>query len=350
MLKRTFLEDIMQGKIILKTPKLKLPRLPKLKMPSSKVGTLLASLLVIAKIAKLPTVISAGIMLWFYAQKFGWKLAAISVFFLMAHEYGHLYAAKKVGIPTTNAIFIPFVGALIGFKKAPKNAKEEAFIAYMGPLVGALAVLITAVPMYFITHEEFWLVSMMMGTGLNLFNLIPVSPLDGGRIVSAVSIKFWAIGFLIIVAFAIIFKTFILFLVIFMAGLELYFLVMTRKKYKKAELNALKAKRHTKGYIRETKRITKKRFEQIEELEQRISGMSNEERFRNDLNRFREEYSNSTDYLDAHLNKIENFLSEVKGKRNYYNTDAKTKYQVALIYVALLGSLGSCFWYCITLL
>lgn len=340
----------MHEKTVLKTPKLKLPQLPKLKMPSGKIGALLASLLVIAKVAKLPTVISAGIMLWFYAQKFGWKLAVISVFFLMAHEYGHLYAAKKVGIPTTNAIFIPFVGALIGFKKAPKNAKEEAFIAYMGPLVGALAVLLTAVPMYFITHEEFWLVSMMLGTALNLFNLIPVSPLDGGRIVSAVSIKFWSIGFSIVVALAIIFKTFILFLVIFMAGLELYFLVMTRKKYKKAHLNALKAKRVTKGNLRKVKKVNEERFKKLKELEQRISGMSYEEQFQKQLNNFKEEHVIPTDSLETSLNKLEDFLSEIKEKQNYYNTDAKTKYQVALIYLALLGSLGSWFWYCITLL
>ncbi len=97
---------------------------------------------------------------------------------------------EKKGIPTSPAIFIPFMGALIGMKEMPKNAKDEAYIAYMGPLFGLLSFL-PAIPLYIMTKEPFWALVILLGSMINFFNLIPVSPLDGGRIISVVSTKIW---------------------------------------------------------------------------------------------------------------------------------------------------------------
>ena len=69
-----------------------------------------------------------------YAVIYGWQFGVALIYLLFIHEMGHLWAAKRKGIPTSPAIFIPFMGALIGMKEMPKNAKDEAYIAYMGPL------------------------------------------------------------------------------------------------------------------------------------------------------------------------------------------------------------------------
>ena len=108
--------------------------------------------------------------------------------------------------PTSPAIFIPFMGALIGMKEMPKNAKDEAYIAYMGPLFGLLSFL-PAIPLYMITKEPFWALIILLGSMINFFNLIPVSPLDGGRIISVVSTKIWGAGLVLLLGYSIYFKS-----------------------------------------------------------------------------------------------------------------------------------------------
>ena len=93
----------------------------------------------IFKLAKFSTVFSMFLSLGAYAVIYGWQFGVALIYLLFIHEMGHLWAAKRKGIPTSPAIFIPFMGALIGMKEMPKNAKDEAYIAYMGPLFGLLS-------------------------------------------------------------------------------------------------------------------------------------------------------------------------------------------------------------------
>ncbi|WP_019121536.1 site-2 protease family protein [Brevibacillus massiliensis] len=139
------------------------------------------------------TLISMAISLGAYALAFGWKFAAALVYLIFVHEMGHVIAAKQKGIRTSPAIFLPFVGALISLKEQPRDAKTEAYLAYGGPLAGLIAFL-PAVPLYAWTHNPFWGLVIFLGAMLNLFNLLPVSPLDGGRIVSVLSTKIWFFG------------------------------------------------------------------------------------------------------------------------------------------------------------
>lgn len=150
-------------------------------------------LLVILKLAKLGSFLSIFISLGAYAFVYGWKFAVALVYLLYVHEMGHLLAAKKKGIKTSNAIFIPFVGALISLKEEPKNANDEAYLAFAGPLLGTLAFL-PAIPLFFLTESPFWLLVINLGSMINLFNLMPVHPLDGGRIVGVISTKLWIVG------------------------------------------------------------------------------------------------------------------------------------------------------------
>lgn len=150
-------------------------------------------LMVVLKVAKFGTLISMFISLGFYAMVYGWKFAVALVYLIYVHEMGHLIAAKRKGIQTSKAIFIPFVGALISMKQEPKHAKDEAYLAFGGPFLGTIAFL-PAIPIYMMTHEPFWALVITLGGLINLFNMMPVHPLDGGRIVTVISTKLWIPG------------------------------------------------------------------------------------------------------------------------------------------------------------
>ncbi|WJH37037.1 site-2 protease family protein [Paenibacillus sp. CC-CFT747] len=141
------------------------------------------------------TLISMGISLWAYAFLYGWKFAAAVIYLIFVHEMGHVIAARIKGIKTSPAVFLPFVGAFIAMKEQPRDAKTEAFLAYGGPLAGLLSFL-PAVALYEWTKEPFWIVVVFTGALINLFNLLPISPLDGGRIVSVLSTRIWFFGLL----------------------------------------------------------------------------------------------------------------------------------------------------------
>lgn len=160
------------------------------------------------------TFITMGISLWAYAVFYGWKFAVALVYLIFVHEMGHIVAARRKGIPTSPAFFIPFVGALISIKKQPRDAATEAYLAYGGPLAGFIS-FVPAIILYEVNGDPFWALVIYLGALINLFNLIPVSPLDGGRIVSVLSTKIWLAGLLILVGIVILSPSPILFLVLF---------------------------------------------------------------------------------------------------------------------------------------
>lgn len=167
------------------------------------VGSKLSWVLALLKLVKIPTLISMLVMLGTYALLFGWKFAVAVVYLIFVHEMGHLLAAKMKGIETSPAIFIPFVGAAISIKEEQiKDAKTEAFLAYGGPLAGLLSFL-PAIPLFNETGDPLWALIIYLGAFINLFNLIPVSPLDGGRIVTAFSTKVWLLGLVVLLVLAI---------------------------------------------------------------------------------------------------------------------------------------------------
>jgi Zn-dependent protease len=137
------------------------------------------------------------IMIWFYAMQFGWPYATGVVGLIFVHEMGHVIAAKWLGMPVSAPIFIPFVGAYINLKENPRDAWTEALMAYGGPLAGCIGGWVC----FFAALQLHlsWLVAVASTTFvINLFNLIPVPPLDGGRICAAVSTWFWFIGILML--------------------------------------------------------------------------------------------------------------------------------------------------------
>lgn len=147
----------------------------------------------ILQIGKFKTFITMLISIWAYAVFWGWPFAVGFVALLFIHEMGHVIALRMMGIKATAPMFIPFMGAVIGMKQMPDNAFDEAVMAYGGPLLGTIGA-IGCAGAGFMTDDPFWYALAMSGFLLNLFNLLPISPLDGGRIIGAISPKLWIVG------------------------------------------------------------------------------------------------------------------------------------------------------------
>ncbi|MDR1285433.1 MAG: site-2 protease family protein [Campylobacteraceae bacterium] len=128
-----------------------------------------------------------------YSLIFGWKYALGFVLLIFCHEMGHYLAAKKLGLNVGAPTFIPFVGAWIALKEQPLKAEDEAYVGIAGPFVGTIA----AVICYFWalkSESNLFLAISYAGFFINLFNLIPLPPFDGGRITAAISRKMWFVG------------------------------------------------------------------------------------------------------------------------------------------------------------
>lgn len=170
--------------------------------------------------------------IWAYSLFWGWKFALGFVILILLHEFGHLIAARlfrlKVGLP----VFIPFMGALIALKEAPRHAWVEFWIAAGGPIFGGLASL-GCHCIYFATGNEFFSALAYTGYFLNLFNLMPTGFLDGGRMVTALSPWLWLVGILIAGAFAVYRPSFIIFLILLCSLPRLFSLF--RKKTKEEQ-------------------------------------------------------------------------------------------------------------------
>jgi Zn-dependent protease len=137
---------------------------------------------------------SMVVMIWVYSMLWGWKWAAGFVVLLLVHECGHLLAAKRYGLRVSAPMFIPFMGAFIALKEAPRNAWIEAQVGIGGPLLGTLgAVFCHALGVGM--GEPLLIALAWSAYFLNLFNLVPLGQLDGGRIVTAISPWMWLIGF-----------------------------------------------------------------------------------------------------------------------------------------------------------
>lgn len=129
-----------------------------------------------------------------YAYFFGdIVFAAAFVVLILVHEMGHVIANRYYGIKASPPIFIPFVGAVINLRQQPANAKVEAVVGIGGPIAGTIGAF-AAYAIYLHTHGEIALVAAHFGFLINLFNLLPVPPLDGGRVTAAVSPWIWLLG------------------------------------------------------------------------------------------------------------------------------------------------------------
>ncbi len=134
-----------------------------------------------------------------YSLFFGWSFAAGFVVLLFVHEMGHVIALRREGIKASAPMFIPFMGAVIMAKSLGDNALAEARVGLAGPILGSLGAAAVAV-VGELTGSDLLLALAYVGFFINLFNLLPVVPLDGGRAMAAMAPWMWFVGFGALVA------------------------------------------------------------------------------------------------------------------------------------------------------
>jgi Zn-dependent protease len=176
-------------------------------------------LLLLPKLKLLATFGSAFVSIAAYALLWGWPFAAGFVALLFLHELGHVIQLRREGIRASAPMFIPFLGAVISARSLGSDAAAEARVGLAGPILGSLA---SVVPLaiWLATGSDFWRALAYIGFFLNLFNLLPVLPLDGGRAMAALSPAIWLVGLVALVAVAVAFPNPILFLILIFGGLE----------------------------------------------------------------------------------------------------------------------------------
>jgi Zn-dependent protease len=147
---------------------------------------------------------TAIISIVLYSYLFGWPFAVGLVALLFIHEMGHAIVMKLKGIPVGGMIFIPMLGAAVFMSKMPKNARDEAEVGIAGPIAGALA---STVCLFLALQSpgvrSIWAPLAYFGFFMNLFNLIPIVPFDGGRVLAAIDRRVWILGFLGLVGYLI---------------------------------------------------------------------------------------------------------------------------------------------------
>jgi Zn-dependent protease len=168
---------------------------------------------VLASVLKFNTLATMVLSVALYASGWGWPFAVGFVLLIFVHELGHAIVLKHEGIPAGAPVFIPFMGAFIAMKGRPRDAYIEAKVAIGGPVLGSLAA--WAVLAAGLTLGRPFLVTLgHTGILLNLFNLIPVSPLDGGRIAGVFTRGFWIAGYALGVVALVVTRSPILLLVL----------------------------------------------------------------------------------------------------------------------------------------
>src|SRR6476661_8168220 len=128
-----------------------------------------------------------------YALLGGWWFGVGLVMLIFVHEMGHVLELRRQGVPASAPLFIPFMGAVVGMKQMPENAWKEAQVALAGPVLGTVGAAV--VWGFGVAYDSNFLKAMaFVGFLINLFNLLPIVPLDGGRAAAALHPALWAIG------------------------------------------------------------------------------------------------------------------------------------------------------------
>jgi Zn-dependent protease len=136
--------------------------------------------LLLLGLTKLGTLLSMFAFLGVYWAAFGWQLALGLVVSIYIHEMGHVAELRRLGIPASAPMFIPGIGAFVRLRQAPASPREDARIGLAGPLWG-LGAAVAAWGIHLAGGGPIWAAIARLGAWINLFNLIPIWQLDGGR-------------------------------------------------------------------------------------------------------------------------------------------------------------------------
>ena len=178
-------------------------------------------LLLLPKLKVLTTASSMLLSVAAYALLWGPAFGAGFVALLFVHEMGHFIQLRREGVRPNWMVFIPFLGAAVGARSLGGSALAEARVGLAGPILGTLgAAAVAAVGLG--GGGEFWLALAFTGFLLNLFNLLPVVPLDGGRAMAAMAPWMWFFGFGVVLVLVFVMPNPVLILIAVLGGFDLY--------------------------------------------------------------------------------------------------------------------------------
>jgi Zn-dependent protease len=186
------------------------------------IGAKLKAILVL--LPKLKVLTTSGSMLVSiaaYSLIWGWKFAIGFVALLFIHEMGHVIALRREGVKASAPLFIPFLGALVWAKSLGGNALAEARVGLAGPVLGTIGAA-ACLPIAWATGSDLWTALAFTGFFLNLFNLLPVTPLDGGRAMSALAPWMWFVGLGGVVVLALTFPNPIILVIALVGAFDVY--------------------------------------------------------------------------------------------------------------------------------
>ncbi len=150
-------------------------------------------LLLLPKVKLLTTTGTALVSVAAYSLFFGWEFAAGFVLLLFVHEMGHVFQLRREGISASTPMFIPFLGAAIFSKSLGDNALAEARVGLAGPILGTLGAAV-CLAIGEAINSDLLRALAYVAFFLNLINLIPVVPFDGGRAMAAMAPWMWFLG------------------------------------------------------------------------------------------------------------------------------------------------------------
>jgi Zn-dependent protease len=189
-------------------------------------------LLLLPKVKLLTTTGTALVSVAAYSLFFGWEFAAGFVLLLFVHEMGHVFQLRREGISASTPMFIPFLGAAIFSKSLGDNALAEARVGLAGPILGTLGAA-ACLALGEALNSDLLRALAYVAFFLNLINLIPVVPFDGGRAMAAMAPWMWFLGLGALVA--LLFLTHNPFLLVFL----LLGFLETRRRWQQRKTRSL---------------------------------------------------------------------------------------------------------------
>ncbi|HYW28484.1 MAG TPA: site-2 protease family protein [Gaiellales bacterium] len=203
------------------------------------VWKLLGPLLIAVKNVKLlGASVTFLISLAAYTSIWGWHFAVGFMVLLFVHEMGHVIQLRREGVPASAPMFVPFMGAFVGMKELPRNAWMEAKVGLAGPVLGTAGALV-CLGAAMATDSNLLRAVAYTGCFLNLINLIPVLPLDGGRAAAAFHPAFWFVGVFVVALLFFWHPNALILIIALLGGYELFHRWGHRNDPKWREYNAV---------------------------------------------------------------------------------------------------------------
>ncbi len=177
------------------------------------------AVLLLPKLKLLTTAGTALVSVAAYSLFWGWTFALGFVVLLFVHEMGHVIQLRREGLKASAPMFIPFFGAVVMAKSLGENALAEARVGLAGPILGTLGCGV-CLAIAEATNSDMLRALAYVGFFLNLINLIPVVPFDGGRAMAAMAPAMWFVGLGALVALLVLVGNPFLLLFLFLGGME----------------------------------------------------------------------------------------------------------------------------------